>query len=276
MRPRLVEFLGDWPGSNIFVPDYTLMLSIAILAGIYWTLRQAEEFGLNTQKVFRACLVMIVAALISARFYGVLQHITYYKQQPWEVFQYWKGDLASYGALIGGFVAALVAARWQKLPLARLLDCCAPSVALVIAFGRIGCLLNGCCYGKVSHLPWALRFPEGSDPYADHLQKGLIAPGELSLPVHPTQLYEAIYALLLFFILFRYRKNQRSGGKAFAILFILYPLGRFLNEFLRGDDRGFVFSLSLPQVFSIASIILAVSFLIMRNKEQSLITQSLS
>lgn len=266
MRPRLVEFLANKVGTGIFVPDYIFMQSVAILLGIYLTLQQAERAGLNLKKVFRACLITVGFALISARFYVVLQQKDYYIQHPLGIFQFWKGGMASFGAYIGGAIAAIVAAKWQQLSTTKFLDCCAPSVALAVTFGRLGCFLNGCCYGKISNLPWALRFPEDSGPYYAQLQEGLIAPHQLSLPVHPTQLYEAIYGLVLFGVLMRYRKSQKHNGELAALLFILYPLGRFLNEFLRGDDRGFVFILSLPQFFSVVAVILSVSFLVMKHR----------
>jgi phosphatidylglycerol:prolipoprotein diacylglycerol transferase len=264
MRPRVVEYLAEKIGTGIFVPDYAFMLSLAILVGIYSVMMHAEKAGLDVKRVFRTCLIAVGFALISARLYFVIQHPDYYLRQPLEIFQLWKGGMASFGALTGGVIAALAAAKYQKLSAARFLDCCAPYAALAITFGRIGCFLNGCCYGKISNLPWALRFPGGSGPHHAHLHEGLIASQGLSLPVHPTQLYEAIYGLILFFILLRYRKRQKHDGELVALLFILYPLGRFLNEFLREDDRGFVYFLSVPQVFCAVAVILSVSFLVMK------------
>lgn len=266
MRPRIVNFFESIVGTGIFVPDYAFLYSISIVIGIYLVTRQAEKTGLDMKRVFRACLITVGFAFISARLYVILQHLDYYLQQPLEIFKYWKGGTASFGAYIGGAIAAIVAAKWQRLSATQFLDGCAPAIALGITFGRLGCFLNGCCYGKISDLPWALRFPEGSGPYYAHLQEGRIAPHQLSLPVHPTQLYEAIYGLVLLGVIMMYRKHQKHDGELAALLFILYPLGRFLNEFLRGDDRGSVFFLSLPQFFSGVAATLAVSFLAMKHR----------
>ena len=267
MRPRLVEFFVNQIGAGFFVPDYAIALSVAIVAGLYLATMQADRAGLKPDKVLRACVYIIAAALVSSRLYVVLQHLDYYRQQPLEIPQIWKGGLASYGAFVGGGLAAIFVARWQRLSVGKFLDCCAPAIAVAISIGRIGCFLNGCCYGAVSNLPWAMHFPEDSGPYYNHLHEGLIELHQLSLAVHPTQLYESLYALLLFVLLLRFRKYEKRDGELFAILFVLYPLGRFFIEFLRDDDRGFISLLSLPQTFSMIIAVLSLSFLFARRRQ---------
>lgn len=261
MRPRLVEYLTEKIGTGFFVPDYAFMLMFASLIGIYLIVIRAQKAGLDEKKVFLACIVVLVSAYVSARLYVVLQYLDYYLHRPVEVIRVWKGGMASFGALTGGVIAVIVVARRQKLPLARLLDSAVPSAALAFVFARVGCFLNGCCFGRVSDLPWAIRFPDGSGPYEAHLHAGLIGAGQLSLPVHPTQLYEAAYTLILFFVLLRYRKRQRYDGELTALFFILYPLWRFFNEFLRADARGSVYFLTVPQVFCVVAVALAGTFL---------------
>ncbi len=267
MRPRLVEFFADKFGTGFFVPDYGFLFSIATVLGLYLALRYAETLGLDPQRVFRACLLVIGFAFVSARLFVVFRHFGYYLANPLEIFLFWKGGTASSGAYIGGIVGALIGAKWQELSLAKFLDSCAPAVAFAIILGRLGCFLNGCCYGKISSFPWALRFPGGSGPHYDHLQQGLISAAQLALPVHPTQLYEALFALLLFLFLMKYRKRQKWDGELAVWLFILYPAGRFLNEFLRGDDRGMILMLSVPQVFCMLAIILAAFFLVKKYRQ---------
>lgn len=265
MLPRFTDFLDTVIGYSFFVPDYAFMQSAAILIGIYLVLRRADHVGFEGKGIFLACLVVIVFALVCARLCVILQFHRYYLDHPVEVFDISKGGTASTGAYIGGMVGAVLGARWQRLSLARFLDCCAPSVALAIVLGRVGCFLNGCCYGQISEVPWAMRFPEGSGPHFAHLQAGLISQGQLSLPVHPTQLYEAAYAALLFLALLWYRGRQQRGGELFAFLFVLYPIGRFVIELFRADERGSFLMFSIPQLLSIVAFTVAVSFL-MKNK----------
>jgi phosphatidylglycerol:prolipoprotein diacylglycerol transferase len=145
-------------------------------------------------------------------------------------------------------------------------DCCAPSIALGIFLTRIGCFMNGCCFGKVSDFPWTVQFPHGSGPYIQQLMNGQISGMEnLSLPIHPTQIYHSIAGFVLFLLLTNHQKYKRVDGQLFLIFAALYSLSRFLVEFYRGDvTRGFVGFLSLPQIFSLVVVVFAGYFLFLK------------
>jgi phosphatidylglycerol:prolipoprotein diacylglycerol transferase len=258
MEPRLTEFIAEKLGMGFLVPDYALLYTVAALMGLYLAVRKAGDAGLDPLAVFKAGVITAGAAFVSARLFVVLQSFDYYSENPAEILYFWQGGTASSGAYIGGVAAAIVAGWWQRLPLARFLDCCAPSAALAICIGRVGCFLHGCCYGKPSNLPWAVCFPSGSEPHYRQLLEGTITPNQLSLPIHPTQLYEALFALALFIFLVRYRKRSSRDGELVALLFLLYPLGRFFNEFLRDDYRGSVFGVSAPQLVALTAISVAL------------------
>ena len=264
MRPVIVQYFEQLIGTGFFVPDYAFMQTVAILLGIFITIKEAEKKGLDLKKVFYSSLIIIISAAVSSRVFVIIQNFENYSKDILSIFYFWKGGTASTGAYIGGFIALILLTKFYKIPVKRFLDCIAIPVSAAIFFGRIGCFLNGCCYGKISGLPWAMHFPEGSGPYYDQLQSGLITANQLSLPVHPTQLYEALYALLLFFFLMMYKKYQKQDGELFAVLFIVYPFGRFFNEFLRADDRGSVLIFSSPQLFSIVAIIISAVFLVLK------------
>jgi len=257
MRPRLVEYFVERLGTGLFVPDYAVMLSLAIVLGVWLCVRQSERAGLEAGKVFRAAVVAVCAALVSARLYVVIQHWEHYGSDPADALSPWSGGLASYGAFLGGTLGLLLAARRERLRVGEFLDACAPSLALAVTLGRVGCFLNGCCHGGLSGAAWAVRFPPGSDVQLEHASAGLVRAWQPSLPVHPTQLYESVFALALLFLLLAWRRRARRGGELFALFFALYPLGRFFDEFLRGDERGTLFGLSLPQVFSLAAVAVA-------------------
>jgi phosphatidylglycerol---prolipoprotein diacylglyceryl transferase len=241
---------------------YDLVLALGIVLGFHLALSEADRKGLDPSRVFRAGLVIAGASFVAARLYVVITHADQYAGRLLAAFEVWEGGgTGSTGVYLGGFAAVLVAARWQRLSPAQLLDCAAPSVAAGLAVGRVACFLNGCCFGRATDLPWGVRYPVGSPPQISQAAAGLISPAEASLPVHPVQLYEAAYAALLFFFLWRIRRLPRRDGTLIALFFLLYPVERFFNEFLRGDSRAWVGMLSLPQAFALVSVGLACAVL---------------
>lgn len=149
-----------------------------------------------------------------------------------KVFKFWHGGLAFYGGLLFAAPVGLWYAHRKKLGVWRVADLTAPFIALGLFFGRLGCFLNGCCFGKQTDLPWAVTFPQRGTP-----------PN-----VHPAQLYESFGALVLFGLLyFVVRPRKSRHGEVFAWLLITYGLLRFGLEFLRADERGSLWLLSTSQ-----------------------------
>lgn len=192
-------------------------------------------------------------------------------------FMFWAGGLTYYGGFICAVAAAWFAARRWKWPFLKLTDLTAPMIALGLAFGRLGCFLAGCCFGKRTDMPWGIRFPQYSDAYRHHRE---LFPGDLSLqhdllgawaslPVHPTQLYELVGALAIFAFLWFYRRKRIAyDGQAIAFLLIAYGILRFIIEIFRDDDRG-GFILSTSQWISIPLIMIGV-ILIVRGRKSIL------
>lgn len=264
MRDRLAAYFDEWAGIGLLVPEYYLLYAVAVVLGMYLAVREAERDGLNPVSVFRAGLVIVAAAMVGARLFVVAQYWGYYRLHLSELMKIWEGGTASTGAYVGGLLAAFGAAAWYRLPTARFFDCCAPAAAMAIVLGRIGCFLNGCCYGSRSGLPWAVSFPAGAGPYHDHMEAGLISAGQAALPVHPTQLYEAFYGLGIFVLLLLLKRAQKEDGTLTAFLFLAYSFGRFFNEFLRGDERGAVGFFSAPQLLALVMILASGSFFVAR------------
>jgi phosphatidylglycerol:prolipoprotein diacylglycerol transferase len=149
------------------------------------------------------------------------------------------GGLVFYGGFIAALLAIYVFAKRQKLSFLKVLDIVAPGTALAHAFGRIGCFLNGCCFGKESKMHWAVVFPQNSDPYKYY--------GKL-VSIHPTQLYESCANLLIFIVLFVLVRKMKKGRTTFLYL-ILYGTARFIIEFFRGDHKSFVLGVLTPAQF---------------------------
>ena len=174
------------------------MMALAFLAGLVTATRRARLVNVHADIIADVTLWLMIGGIVGAR---VVYVTTYWKTQfaglPFsEVFMVQHGGLVYYGGLIGATVAGLSYLAWKKSPVWKIADILAPSIALGCVFGRIGCLLNGCCYGYACSLPWAIRFP------ATHETGGV--------PVHPTEIYDALLNFILYLglaWLFRHGEN---------------------------------------------------------------------
>ncbi len=169
------------------------------------------------------------------------------------VVKVWRGGLAYYGGFIFASLFGLHYSRKHKLGMWKMADLAAPWIAFGLALTRIGCFLNGCCYGKLSNLPWAAHFPIGSVVHDAQRDAHLIAARAATLPVHPAQIYLAALNLLTYFVLvYVISPRKRFNGQVFAWLLILKAVFRSIVEIWRDDDRGVLFGwLSTSQMLSV-------------------------
>jgi phosphatidylglycerol:prolipoprotein diacylglycerol transferase len=256
MRPTVVRWLqshlGPW--ADLAVPHWFSCAALAALLACAVAVRQARRAGEDPVPIITAMLCGYLGALIGGIAIPLFADL---------VGQLWRGralrlrwpGMVSYA----GFATGLLAAAWSirasgGMPLSSFADRLAVPCGLALLVGRLGCFLAGCDHGQVSALPWAVRFPAGSPAWAAHLRAGLIpAHAPASLPVHPTQLYEAVLGLLLAVAAWRGRSRARRPGQIFGAVVIAYALGRCLIETMRGDrGRGFVAGISTGQLLSIA------------------------
>jgi phosphatidylglycerol:prolipoprotein diacylglycerol transferase len=210
--------LGSLP-----IHSYGVMIALAFLAGLWTAARRGAGVGLSREDIGDVTLWLMIGAIVGAR---VVYVTTYWHDefagQPFsEIFMIQHGGLVYYGGFIGATLAGMAAIRWKKMPLWKTADVLTPSIALGCVFGRIGCLLNGCCYGRACSLPWAIRFP------ADHATGGA--------PVHPTQLYDALFNLLLYGFLAWLFRRKKFDGQIFATYLLCYAVTRSVVEAFRGD-----------------------------------------
>ena len=199
------------------------MMACAFLAGLWTATRRARLANVHGDVIADVTMWLMAGSIIGARFVYVT---TYWKQefadQPFsEVFMIQHGGLVYYGGLIGAMISAFGYLYWKKLPVWKIADILAPSIALGSVFGRIGCLLNGCCYGRACDLPWAIHFP------ADHETHGA--------GVHPTEIYDALLNLILYVFLAWLFRRKKFDGQIFATYLIIYAVFRSIAEYFRGD-----------------------------------------
>ncbi len=167
--------------------------------------------------------------------------------------RFYAGGLAYYGGFAGASAAAYALLRADKFPFWKAADMAGMVIPIGIAFGRIGCLLAGCCFGTPTDGALALVFPGGSPASQEQYEHGLLAsPGVASLPVHPTQAYESVMALAIAaFLILHLHARKRYDGHVFLAFVTLYAVGRFVIEFVRADDRGALFGLSTSQLIAL-------------------------
>jgi len=204
---------------------YGVMIALAFLAGLWTATRRARRENIPGEKIADVVLWLMIGSIIGARFVYVT---TYWKDefadQPLsEIFMIQHGGLVYYGGLIGAILATYIYLRWKKMPLWKTADVLAPSIALGNVFGRIGCLLNGCCYGRACSLPWAIRFPADNPLHPP------------TTPVHPTEIYDALDNFILYLLLAWLFRHKKFDGQVFASYLIGYAVTRTLMECFRGD-----------------------------------------
>ena len=236
------------------LPTYGVLLATALIAALYTVVRLGRREGMDTGRLVDFSTWIIVTALLGAKILLILTEWTFYRENPGQIFS--MATLEAGGVFYGGFIAATFFAIWYirtyKLPFWKMFDIYAPAIALGQSIGRLGCFSAGCDYGVPNHSFWAVTF---TSSFA-HEMTGV----PLGIPLFPWQIVDSITELCIFgFLLWRYRHKVRDG-EIFLLYIVLYAVGRFSLEFLRGDpDRGFVFNHLLSTSQFIALLVLAVA-----------------
>lgn len=214
---------------------------------------------------------LMISGVVGSRIAYVIEHwSSEFAARPADVFAVWNGGLMFYGGLILAILVFIVWCFVKKDDAFGLADLLATVIPIGHAFGRIGCFFYGCCYGRVSQSSFAVCFPRFSPAWHEQLAAGAIpSSAACSLPVLPTQLFEAAALLALFSFLFlRYRKASESAEvkSSFNLCFYLigYALIRFGNEYLRGDPRAAVGPFSISQTISIGLFVFGAVLLVTR------------
>jgi phosphatidylglycerol:prolipoprotein diacylglycerol transferase len=182
--------------------------------------------------------------------------------------KFWAGGLTYYGGFIGATAIAVPLLKRDRFPFWKAADFAAIGIPLGLAFGRMGCVLAGCCFGAECHLPWALSFPPGSPASEAQFDAHLLTTKMLpSLPVHPTQVYESAASLAICAVCwFWVNPRKRYDGEVFVWVLGLYAAARFLIEILRRDARGGLVGLSTSQLIGVALVAAAYAIHRMRFK----------
>lgn len=271
MRPELFSLFG-FP-----LYSYGVMLMIGFLGALWLARALARRSGIDPEVFINAGLIALVTGIVGARLSHVLENWHVYtdaRRSVWDNFvaavNIRSGGLTFYGGFMLAFPCTVAYGLIRKVPIKRGMDIVAPCVLIGLGFGRIGCLLNGCCYGEVcnpAEVPWAITYPYGSNPYVEEVEKarrvppqelrvvtehgfaarpiaevqrdprmGTIAAHEHSFPRHPAQIYSTITAFLLAGLLVAFYTTWPAPGRVMALMLILEAPSRFLLELLRVES----------------------------------------
>ncbi|MEO6434220.1 MAG: prolipoprotein diacylglyceryl transferase [Tepidisphaeraceae bacterium] len=237
------------PYLNVPIYGYGVMLVVGFLLALELVKFLARRAGLDPEVCVNAGLIALVSGVIGARLSHVLENWQEFTRPDvgigtnlWNAINIRSGGLTFYGGMILAFPVTLAYGIWKKMPLRRGMDIFAPCIMVGLGFGRIGCFLNGCCYGAQcdAGFPLGVHYPADSTPYLDQLHRGEICPLALhSLPVHPAQLYSTFTSLLVAAVLVSYFSLKPSPGRVMALMLMLEGVTRFLLELIRSEPAAF-------------------------------------
>ena len=225
---------------------YGLFIVLGVIAAGIITHFEARRRAFNLD-VSMLVLLVILAGVIGARLFHVVDNWSFYGAQPQMIWHLSEGGLAIWGGLLGGGLAVAGYARWQRLPILKLLDVMVPGVIAGLIIGRFACIVNGDTVGDVTSLPWAFIY---TNPGA------MIKPELFGLPVHPYALYEMMWNGLGLVSILWLRKRSLGDGSLILVFIAVYAAGRFLLTFVRVENQFF---LGLQQAQLIAVAMLAAA-----------------
>ena len=295
--PALGAYLREH-GSTHFrdglpVFGYGFMLFLGMASALWLATWRAEREGVPGDLIWDMAFCLFVAGIAGGRLFYLVQKrdevfsdVNSLRQFLYAAGNLSQGGLVLYGALLAGAASFFAYCHVRRIAPRGLLDIITPSIFVGIGFGRIGCFLNGCCYGDECELPWAVQFPRDSATFDALMYKGLVATGAPSQPpidlgrlyeqgvclpvspvawtprLHPTQLYSALDGFLIAALTFWYFRHRRRNGECFAVALMIYPVTRFVIEILRNDEGGQLgTALTISQCVSIGLFVVNLAFM---------------
>lgn len=228
---------------SVTIHGYGLMIGLGVMAALLLGDYRAKKFGLKGDHIYGMTFSAVILGFLAARILFIITEWEGFLQNP---MQYLSGaGFVVYGGIIGGALTIYEFCKTKKIDMLSYLDLMIPSVALAQGFGRVGCFLAGCCYGKETDSWLGVVFTN-----SDFAPNGV--------KVLPTQLFMAGGDILLMTVLLWYAAKRPLRGRTSALYLILYSIGRFAIEFLRNDDRGTVGMLSTSQFIAIFTLMVGL------------------
>ncbi|MCA1901892.1 MAG: prolipoprotein diacylglyceryl transferase [Candidatus Hydrogenedens sp.] len=275
MRPVLISI-------GIFeLHSYVVCLALGLLVGVSLALKENSRLPQPYPATGKVGIWGLIGGLIGAKTYYVVQ---YEGLSHWyEMLIFWTGGYVFFGAFIGGTIGVWLYLKKNKIPFLPSADISVPFLCLGHAIGRLGCFLNGCCFGDLCNTPWGIIYPADSGILDHHKFLRLLPNGaQVPIPIHATPIYEVIGLIMIFFLLRMIYKNKSYNGQVLLWYFCLYGAWRFFDENFRGDSSHEIFGMTASQTIALTVCILSgliiffLYLLISRKKEnpcQTLLSQ---
>ncbi len=262
MHPHLFNIFG------IEIRSFGLMAAIGLLLAFWLMRKRCIKAGDDPEKLSDVLFFSMIGGLVGARLlYVIRNYESEFSKDLWKIFRINEGGIVFQGGFIGALIVAWFIFRKKKVYLVKSLDIFAPGLAFGHAMGRIGCFLNGCCYGGICNTGWGVEFPQKSLPYMHQMSTGKILPmAEQSLPVHPTQLYSFAANIIICIILVLLTAKIKIKGQLFSLYLMIYGVWRLSIEFLR-DDQARHLGLSVAQFIAIAQFAVGLGLWIYFSKK---------
>jgi len=255
MHPLLVEF------GSLKIHSYGFLIAVGFVIAVFVIRSLALRAKLDVDRVLDLTFWSLLVGFAGARILFVITLWKDFASDPVSILRVWEGGLVFFGGPIAVIPFVIWFVRRHRLPVWKTMDCLIPGLTIAHAFGRLGCLAAGCCYGR----------PTGTD-FGIQLYSELVDPAFRGIPLHPTQLYEFSALMVLFFGLLWVNRRKAFDGQAVLTYFMVYPVIRSLIEIFRGDQiRGFVVEgiLSTSQFISLLLFVGAAMTLVIRLKQVS-------
>ncbi|EKD83623.1 MAG: hypothetical protein ACD_39C00561G0003 [uncultured bacterium] len=234
----MYPILFSTPWFNVY--SYGLLIAIGYTLATILILREAQREELNVEAIFDMLLLQLIVGICGSRLLFILEYAPE-KLNFKDFFAFEQGGLTFYGAVISSFIFDLLYLKFRKMHFWKVMDCIGFGLPAGIALARLGCLLNGCCYGTSCDYPWAMAFAAAG-------------PGRY----HPTQLYESLGAIMIWFALGRLKPWRRNYGEIFLAGIAAYSVIRFFIELVRAENPVVMAGMTMAQI--IGAVTLAASY----------------
>jgi len=224
-------------GGSVVIRSWGVMVVIGIITAVFLSMQEAGKRGVDPENIIDLAIILVVSGVIGARVVYVLTNFNEYRNNISMAFSIRTGGLAWPGAFLFALIATIIFVRWRRISFWLIVDILSPYIALGYSIGRIGCFLNGCCFGKVTEKAWWSVYMLGAYRY-------------------PTQLYASLASFLIFLFLVTRTSWYELPGKRFLVYIILYAIYRFTVEFYRYNST-YILGLSPAQWGMLGAIIVA-------------------